>query len=73
MRSEIILQGRLPGLATQYPKPPVVRKDMPSPYEPADGVKFVILTTSGKDIFQKPKLFLILQPSLLPLNLLYLI
>ena len=50
MKSEKIIHGRLTGRATLGPMSPVVRKDMPSPYEPADGVKFMILTTSGKEI-----------------------
>lgn len=49
-KSEKIIHGRLTGIATRGPMSPVVRKDMPRPYEPADGVIFVILTTSGKEI-----------------------
>jgi hypothetical protein len=49
-KGEKVASGRLTGRTTLGPISPVVRKDMPSPYEPADGVKFVILTTSGKEI-----------------------
>jgi hypothetical protein len=49
-KGEKVASGKLTGRATWSPISPVVRKDMPSPYEPADGVKFVILTPSGKEI-----------------------
>lgn len=48
--SEKAATGRLTGRATRGPMSPIERRDMPSPYEPADGVTFVILTTSGQEI-----------------------
>src|SRR5574337_972284 len=49
-KSEKAATGRLTGRATRGPMSPVERKDMPRPYEPADGIKFLILTTSGQEI-----------------------
>ncbi|TVM02803.1 MAG: hypothetical protein CV087_08515 [Candidatus Brocadia sp. WS118] len=48
--NEKVASGRLTGHAAWGPISPVVRKDMPSPSEQADGVKLVILTTAGNEI-----------------------